>query len=61
METNIVEKFRLQYLLLVKEFLFEVEKGTEWQELKPMIQEMKTLDHYIRSFDKQPFTSKLVA
>lgn len=51
MEPNMAEKYRLQYLLLVKEFISEVEKGTEWIDLKPILQEMKKVDNCLECLD----------
>lgn len=52
METSLFEKYQLQYLLLVKEFITEVEKGVEWTNLKPMIVEMNSISKVLESIDK---------
>ena len=41
MEKNKAEKYQLRYMLLVKEFIGEVEKGKSWPQLKPLVQEMR--------------------
>ena len=61
METSLAEKYQLQYMLLVKEFIAEVEKGAEWPELKPMIHQMRNLDQCLDCMDISFTTPKLVA
>lgn len=51
MKTDMAGRYQFQYMMLVKEFLDEVEKGTEWVKLKPIVQEMKRLDHDLSSID----------
>jgi hypothetical protein len=51
MKTDMAGRYQFQYLMLVREFLAEVEKGTEWARLKPIVQEMKRLDHDLESID----------
>jgi hypothetical protein len=52
METSLAEKYQLQYMLLVKEFITEVEKGVEWADLKPTIIEINNLSHVLESINK---------
>jgi hypothetical protein len=49
MERSLVEKYELKYLLLVKEFLTEVEKGVEWADLKPTVIEINDISHVLES------------
>ncbi|MCE3282399.1 MAG: hypothetical protein K0Q66_1136 [Chitinophagaceae bacterium] len=54
MQKEMAEKYRLQYLLLVREFLGEVEKGTEWNAIKPILQEMKRISHCLECIEDVP-------
>lgn len=50
-QNQMTEKYRLQYLLLVKEFVDEVEKGREWQDLRPILLEMKKINHCLECLE----------
>lgn len=50
-QNQMAEKYRLQYLLLVKQFVGEVEKGREWPELKPILLEMKKVNHCLECLE----------
>lgn len=52
METSLVEKYELQYLLLVKEFLTDVEKGVEWIDLKEKVVQMDKISQVLASIDE---------
>jgi hypothetical protein len=54
MQNKMAERYRLQYLLLVKEFLDEVERGTEWVAIRPILQEMKKINHCLECIDDTP-------
>jgi hypothetical protein len=49
MEEYLLQKYRLLYLLLVKDFVAEVEKGTKWIDLQPLLAEMRRLDEYFEN------------
>lgn len=43
MNTELVEKYQLKYIMLVKEFVKEVESGCPFPELKVIMNEMKVI------------------
>jgi hypothetical protein len=50
MQKELVIRGRMKYIELNRKFLQEVENGTSWEELQPLLEEMKSLAihlHYI--------------
>jgi hypothetical protein len=48
MKSQLLDKGRLRYIDLNKKFLEEVEKGTSWEALHPLVEEMKSLAIYLQ-------------
>lgn len=48
MQKELVAKGRMKYIELNRLFLQEVEKGTSWEELQPLLEEMKSLAIYLQ-------------
>lgn len=48
MKSALVNRGRLEYINLNKRFLEEVEKGTRWEDLQVLIDEMKSLAIYLQ-------------
>ncbi len=48
MNSELLNKGRLEYINLNKKFLQLVEDGTSWVELQPLIEEMKSLAVYLQ-------------
>jgi hypothetical protein len=57
MNQDLLNKGRQQYIRLNKQFLDEVEKGTSWEELQPVVEQMKTLAVYLQQI---PRTSEVI-
>jgi hypothetical protein len=52
MNQDLLNKGRQQYIRLNKQFLDEVEKGTSWEELQPVVEQMKTLAVYLQQIPR---------
>jgi hypothetical protein len=54
MEQLLLNKYCIEYNELYKQFLLEVEKGAEWNELRPIMQDMKRIDAFIEALRNSP-------
>ncbi len=52
MESELLNRGRKKYVNLNKKFLQLVEDGTTWEELQPLIDEMKSLAIYLQDIPK---------
>jgi hypothetical protein len=52
MNNSILEKYYLQYGELNQQFLSEVERGTEWKELKSLMNEIKKVQIFIADIEE---------
>jgi hypothetical protein len=48
MNSELLNRGRLEYIQLNKRFLQLVEAGTSWEELQPIMEEMKSLAIYLQ-------------
>lgn len=58
MKRALLERGRLEYINLNRRFLEEVEKGTPWEELQLLIEEMKSLAIYLQQI---PTSTEILA
>ncbi len=47
MQQELVARGRMKYIELNRKFLQEVENGTSWEDLQPLLEEMKSLAIYL--------------
>jgi len=47
MQKELVLRGRMKYIELNRKFLQEVENGTSWDELQPLLEDMKSLAIYL--------------
>jgi hypothetical protein len=57
MNAELLNRGRLKYIDLNKKFLEEVEKGTSWEQLQPLVDEMKGLAVYLQQI---PTTTEII-
>jgi hypothetical protein len=48
MKSHLLDRGRLKYIDLNRRFLKEVERGSSWEELHPLVEEMKSLAIYLQ-------------
>lgn len=58
MQKELVTRGRLKYIELNRKFLLAVENGTSWEELQPLLEEMKSLAIYLHNIPVSTVTTE---